>query len=440
MQEAFERISEHLNGLVRGREICTSFFSAEDSDFVRFNRNSVRQAGAVTQMYLRIDLISGLRHAQTNMSLSGEWDDDRPNVENVMEDLRAMLSGLPEDPHLAYCTDGVSSEKCGENNLPAQGDALNAIIGAGEGRDLVGIYSSGGIYAGFSNSIGQRNWYSSFNFNFDWTFYLEGDKAVKSHYAGSRWEPDVFSGKVQAAARHLDVLSRPSMIPPRGKYRVYLSPSALSEFMWMVSRGGFGLRGRKTKQSSLQKLIENDNRLHPGINLTENTEDSFGPEFQLQGFIKPPKVPLVVSGEPADCLVSPRSGKEWSTSTNGASDREMPEALDLGAGDIPTSQVLERLEKGIYIGDLWYLNYSDLTSCRITGLTRFASFWVENGEIQAPINVMRFDETLQRVLGENLIGLTKEREMFLSTGTYKARSTSSSRMPGVLVEDFNFTM
>ncbi|MBT6396456.1 MAG: TldE/PmbA family protein [Nitrospinaceae bacterium] len=436
----FERISDHLNGLVRGQEICTSFFTAEDSDFVRFNKNSVRQAGAVTQMFFRIDLISGLRHAQANVSLSGEWDDDRANVENVVEDLREMLPELPEDPHLAYSTDGISSEKSGENNLPAQGNVLNAIINAGEGRDLVGIYSSGGIYAGFSNSIGQRNWYSTFNFNFDWTFYFEGDKAAKSHYAGSRWEPDVFFEKIQGAVRHLEVLSRPSVTLPRGKFCVYLSPSALSEFMWMVSRSGFGLRGRKTKQSSLQKLIENNDRLHPEINLTENTEDGFGPEFQMQGFIKPPRVPLILSGEPADCLVSPRSEKEWSTSSNGASDREMPEALELSAGDIRASEVLERLDEGIYIGDLWYLNYSDLTSCRMTGLTRFASFWVKDGEIQAPINVMRFDETLQRVLGENLIGLTREREVFLSAGTYKARSTSSSRMPGALVEDFNFTM
>ena len=46
-------------------------------------------------------------------------------------------------------------------------------------------------------------------------------------------------------------------------------------------------------------------------------------------------------------------------------------------------------------------------------MTRFACFWVEEGQIVAPINVMRFDETLYRVLGENLIDLTCEREMIL---------------------------
>jgi predicted Zn-dependent protease len=73
-------------------------------------------------------------------------------------------------------------------------------------------------------------------------------------------------------------------------------------------------------------------------------------------------------------------------------------------------------------------------------MTRFATFWVEDGEIQAPLNVMRFDETLYRVLGENLVGLTAERELILDPNTYHGRSTDSARVPGALVEDFTFTL
>jgi hypothetical protein len=47
---------------------------------------------------------------------------------------------------------------------------------------------------------------------------------------------------------------------------------------------------------------------------------------------------------------------------------------------------------------------------------------------------------LYRLLGENLIGLTTERETLLDPGTYHARSTASARLPGVLVEDFTFTL
>ena len=73
-------------------------------------------------------------------------------------------------------------------------------------------------------------------------------------------------------------------------------------------------------------------------------------------------------------------------------------------------------------------------------MTRFATFWVENGVIQAPLNVMRFDETVYRMLGENLAGLTQEREMILDPRTYGRRSIESACVPGALIRDFRLTL
>ena len=76
----------------------------------------------------------------------------------------------------------------------------------------------------------------------------------------------------------------------------------------------------------------------------------------------------------------------------------------------------------------------------MTGMTRFASLWVENGEVQAPLSVMRFDESMYRALGENLIDLTNEQEIMLDPGTYFERSSSSSKVPGALIKDMNFAL
>ena len=55
----------------------------------------------------------------------------------------------------------------------------------------------------------------------------------------------------------------------------------------------------------------------------------------------------------------------------------------------------------------------------MTGMTRFATFWVENGEVVAPVNVMRFDDTLYSLFGtENLQHITKERQFLLSASSY----------------------
>ena len=176
------------------------------------------------------------------------------------------------------------------------------------------------------------------------------------------------------------------------------------------------------------------------VTIIENTIDGSAPAFQGEGFTKPDRVPLVSNGRLDTLLVAPRTAMEFSLVANGAGSREKPESLELHAGTLPMQDVLALLDNGMYINNLWYLNYSDRAAGRMTGMTRFATFWVERGRIVAPIDVMRFDDTLFRMLGENLIDLTKEREMLLDPSTYDARSTSSARLPGLLLKALRFTL
>ena len=100
----------------------------------------------------------------------------------------------------------------------------------------------------------------------------------------------------------------------------------------------------------------------------------------------------------------------------------------------------QQLGTGIYISNLWYLNFSDRASCRITGMTRFASFWVENGQIKAPLNVMRFDESLFRILGEHLVALTQETETIMDDRSYGERHTGGAILPGALLKSMRFVL
>jgi predicted Zn-dependent protease len=440
MQEYFYALADAITTSLHGDEFYTCTFQAEDSDFVRFSRSAIRQAGTVVQRFLTLDLIDGRRHAAAEVALSGDFEDDRARVCQLLPGLREKLPYLPEDPHLLYATTVNSSVYQGENRLPDKADAVAAVLDAGVGRDLVGIYAAGGIYAGFANALGQRNWFASFTFNCDWSLYYESDKAVKAGYAGFAWEPPAFARKVTEAAEQLDVLSRPPRTIPPGRYRVYLAPTALIDMLQMLAWGGFGLKDHRTKQTTLLKMVEEGVKLHSTVTIRENTRDGVAPNFQEAGFIKPNHVTLIEAGAFHDCLVSPRSAKEYAVPTNGASGAEAPESIEMAAGDIARDEVLQRLDTGVYINNLWYLNYSDRSACRITGMTRFATFWVEGGLIQAPLNVMRFDESVYRMFGDHLLGLTAERDFLLDPGTYHRRSTDSSRLPGALVEEFNFTL
>ncbi|MGH7968844.1 MAG: metallopeptidase TldD-related protein, partial [Limisphaerales bacterium] len=112
----------------------------------------------------------------------------------------------------------------------------------------------------------------------------------------------------------------------------------------------------------------------------------------------------------------------------------------MAPGGLAQTEILSTLGTGLLIGNLWYLNYSDRNACRLTGMTRFATFWVEHGEIAGPVNVMRFDDSLYRILGSNLIALTAEREWRLSTSTYDCRSNASMHIPGALIGGLRLTL
>ena len=440
MRQHFNDLADYVTAKLHGDEVFLATFDGEQSDFVRFNHDLVRQAGSVSQRYFTLDLILGQRHVKSTITLSGEPAMDRERVDALLGELRDQVPRVPEDPYLLYATEPHNSEAAGANMLPNREEALEQILTAGEGRDLVGIYAQGGIFSGFANSLGQRNWFSSHSFNFDWSFYHQKDKAVKSNYAGFAWDIGEFGRKVRAATDQLAILAkRPKTIKP-GQYRVYLAPAALAEFTGMLCWDGFSLKAHRTKSTPLLKMIEEGARLSPAVTIRENTRGGIAPNFQAAGFIKPDAVTLIGQGQYRDTLASPRSAKEYTVPTNGAGSGESPESLDMDGGDVPRDDVLQHLDTGICINQLWYLNYSDRPACRITGMTRFATFWVENGKIKAPLNVMRFDETAYRVLGENLAGLTRERDFMPDPHTYDARSTSSSRLPGAIVDKFAFTL
>ncbi len=139
-------------------------------------------------------------------------------------------------------------------------------------------------------------------------------------------------------------------------------------------------------------------------------------------------------------MVSSRSAAEYGLSANGADSGEYPGALQMRAGDLAQENILKELGTGLYISNLWYLNYSDQSAGRMTGMTRFATFWVENGEIQAPVSTMRFDDSVYSLLGSELLGLTRERELLLSASTYDQRQTSSNLLPGALIGQLTLTL
>jgi len=439
MEAYFHELAATLDRSLDAGEAYTARFSAELSDFVRINRGKVRQPGSVVQRYLAIELIVGERHASHRLSLSGNAAEDGALVRTVVSDLRTIVPELDPDPHLMIATDVRPTRSSRGAPLPPTEVVIDTVLTTAAGLDLVGLYAGGPIYRGFANSYGQRNWHEATTFNLQWSLYHRDDKAVKSALSGFSWDEGELVAKMNAARAQLAYVAMPAKSLDTGKYRAYLTPAAMEEIGAMLCWGGFSARALETKQSSFSRMRDGA-QLDPRVTIAEATADGVAPTFQGEGFVRPKRVALIEQGRLVGSLVCPRTAREFSLAANGANDWESPEALAIDGGTLAARDALAALDTGLFVGNLHYLNYSDRPACRMTGMTRFATFWVEHGKIAAPVNVLRFDDTIYRMLGSNLEALTTETELILESSTYMERALGSMRLPGALLSEIEFTL
>ncbi len=441
----FADLAKGLPGFLEADERFLCSYAAERSDFVRFNHARIRQAGHVDQAYLTLRLIDegveGRRQAGLSLTLSGDLDSDLAHCRRALASLRATVPDLPPDPLLTVETEGFTSRNVRVGRLPSGIDMAAAVTELGVGHDLVGFLATGPVQRGFASSYDHHNWHEVANFNFEWSLYYEADKATKSSYAGFDWDPAVLRAKIIRGANDLAVLRLPPKRIEPGAYRVYLSPSAVAELVSMMGWGGFSAKSRATRTNPLQKLYDRQASLSPMVSISEQTAGGLMPIVQSEGFRRPDRVDLIERGQAVGLLASPRTAREYGVVQNGAEvGEEEPQSLDMAAGTVDNDHTLRELGTGLCINNLWYLNFSDRMNCRLTGMTRFATFWVENGEAVAPAGVMRFDDSIYRILGDKLTGLTATREFIPDSSTYGARRTASKRLPGAFIDDFRLTL
>lgn len=439
-KDFFESLAQSVCQNTAGTDRVTLHLRAEDSDFIRFNRAAVRQATHVTQGMATVSVMRGSRRIESSRSLTGRLDEDTAALLCDRAQLIVSLAEVPDDPYLLLPDEVTSSSRHETGALPSPQALVIATTSAARGLDFVGFYAGGAVVRAFADSRGSRHWHHVESFHFDWCLYQQADKAVKTAYAGTHWDADEFARRLAMGAQRLPLLAlEPRKLLP-GEYRAYFAPAAMNELLVTLAWSGFGAQPRHTGTSSLSRLEHHDAQLHESFHLREDTAGSIAPAFTAEGFAKPASVALVDAGRAAGTLNSPRSARQYNLTANGANAQESPESLSLAPGKLPEDEVLRALDTGLYVSNLWYLNYSDRQACRMTGMTRFACFWVEGGQLVAPLAVMRFDDSFLRMFGEGLVDFTDTAEMVPECGTYQERQLMSITTPGALVSGWKLTL
>ncbi len=443
---AFEALATELLGADTTVDRTSLYLRAEDSEFLRFNQAALRQATHVQQAYLTLAVERGQRRAESTLSLTGEPHADARRLKQERALLISQLDLIADDPYLPTPPQPARSRRDDRGTLPAAHELIKLVherAGLQLKQDLVGFYAAGPVAHAFADSLGSRHWHRVETFNFEWCQYHRGDKAVKTTYAGTHWDAAAFADKLAEAAARVPLLERSSRKLEPGRYRAVFSPAAMGELLGTLGWSGFGLKARRTGTSSLMRLERGEAALADSFHLDEAFAQGTAPAFTAQGDLRPPRIELVDAGRlPASggTLNSPRSAAEYKVAANGVEAHEAPEALRLQAGTLAQGELLRALDTGLYVSNLWYLNYSDRAACRITGMTRYACFWVEGGELVAPVEVMRFDDDAFRLFGPGLLGLGDSPVFTPNSDTYGARQLGSVTTPAALVEGFALTL
>ncbi len=428
----FEKIDRH--------EELGLNFSGEDSFFLRFNGGKVRQATSLKQGILNFQFVDNLRSINYRLQVSGQWQQDKGRVEEALKFCREKAKSLPQDPFLVPLENhGVTSQQF-NGHLPNVENLGKDLFDSFGTLDFVGCLSMGKIEKSTFNSKGQAHRFFTENFQLDYSFYTENQKAVKGLYAGLNWKIGELRESIVQSINDLEKLKTPSIKLPRGKYKVYLAPDAVSEIIDIFSWGAVSYSSLMRGNSGLKQLHNGEKQLSEEFSLFEDFSLGLNPRFNERGEIAPETLSIIEKGKLKNLLVNARTAKEYEIHSNGASSFEGLRSTIVGKGNLKKDEILSTLETGIYISNLHYLNWSDIQRGRFTGMTRFACFYVENGKIIAPIEDLRFDESLYDVFGDNLLNITDFTQIIPNVGSYVTRSLGGKSIPGIMVKDFNFTL
>ena len=243
----------------------------------------------------------------------------------------------------------------------------------------------------------------------------------------------------QGAAKDAVNSIKPETIPI-GDYEAVLTPAAVATFTGFIGRLGFSARAYQdgysfvTDKIGSQVFDEKLTLVDRGRSLDTIGALPFDGDGVPKGTLS-----LVNNGIAENlCYDTYTALKDGTESTGHASLKSgggfgrgypSPGNLVMETGSASVDEMIEDTKRGVLLSRLHYVNPIRRDKAVISGLTRDACWLIENGEIKHPIKVMRFTDSVIRVMnGIDHIG-----------DKSTVAKTPGATLPTVKVAGFRFT-
>ena len=431
-EKVVSRVLDLGKKLLPGAELLVSFRDGRNAN-TRFACSQLTTSGDVDDTELTVQAFFGRRHA----SASGNQTSD--------EALRALLLRVgqigriaPEDPeHMPLLAPqrylpvpSAFDDATARLAARDRAEAIRSAIVQGDAQKLqvAGFYEHGNQRLTLGASTGLRAQHQRTYASFTTT-------ARTPDGSGSGWASAISPRSAEIDATALAKVAidkavhsqKPRSLAP-GHYTVILEPAAVGELLsfllgaldarmadegrsFFAKPGGGNRIGEKLFSDLITLRSDPTDKLTPGA------------PFSDEGLPQKPRS-YIDKGTLSGLWYS----RHWANK-QGKEATGRPRVAHLLGGQSTTEGLLSGVKRGVLITRFWYARWVDPQSMLVTGLTRDGVFLIEDGQVTAPVNNFRFNESPATLL-KNADALS-ERTVLV------AGEDDMLRVPAVRSSDFH---
>jgi len=438
--EAVRRLLARTLSSVRGGE-AEAVYTAQDFGLTRFANSQIHQNVIEHDATVRVRLTDGGR---TGVASTNRLDDE--GLRDVVGRALAIRDRAARNPDAAPLPEGSSTPHATLGSAPAttaadpstRADAARAVIGAADGANLIasGAFSTETQTMGVANTCGIERSETS---TLAKLITVVMDDAGGSGYsqAVSIDATDIDGEAVGAEAVGKAKRSAGARDLEPGEYPVVLEPFAIGtvlEYLSFISFNALAVEeGRSFMELGRQVMGTN-------VDIWDDGCDPAGvpSTIDFEGVPKR-RVDLVRGGTATglvhDTMTARRAGTESTGHGLPAPNTWGPLAWNLfmAPGASSDGDLIEQLDRGIWVTRFHYVNIVHAKKGILTGMTKDGTFLVEGGKVVRPIRNLRFTQSIPDAFSQ-IAAIGSETRLVAAE-----YSGINARVPALLIDRFAFT-
>ena len=419
-------------------DACEVNLNGTNGGNIRYARNSVSTAGENSDVTLIVQSNFGKK---SGVATINEFDD--ASLEKVVRRSEELAKLAPENPEfmepLPQQTYGESktyfestAKITPEYRAQAAANSINPAIA----KDVTaaGFLEDNYSFTSMMNTKGLFAYNQSTGVNF--TVTMRSNDGTGSGWVTRSFNDVSKLDTAEASRIAIDkaLQSRQAKAIEPGKYTVILEPAASAE---LIRNMMFNMNARQADEGR-SFLAKKGGGTKMGEKIMDERVTIYTDPFNLDVPASPwsgdgqarKKMDIIKNGTVANMFYD----RYWASNKNVAP-VPFPGNAIMEGGNASLEDLIKDTKKGILVTRFWYIRAVDPQTQLYTGLTRDATFFVENGKVKHPIKNFRFNESPVIMLN-NVETLGKQVRVDVDGGP---GGGASFLIPYMKLRDFTFT-